>query len=150
MSVALSGKDTLLLDTRILQDLADGDTAVLEFPNDSVSMKKGKNGNALYAFNSTGKTVNVTIRVVAGSADDKYLNSRYQEFLLDPPSFIFLEGEFVKRVGDGQGNITNIVYKMDGGVIMKPPGSKENVEVDTEQSVSIYTIGFANNDRALS
>lgn len=149
MSVALNGKDTLILDARILTDLADGDTAVLEFPNDLAGVKVGKNGNTLFAFNSTGQTCNLTIRVVMGSEDDKYMNSRLQEYRNDPASFVLFKAELIKRVGDGEGNVINNTYKVSGGIITKIPGAKENVEGDTEQSVTIYTITFANTDRSL-
>lgn len=150
MSVALNGNDTVILDARILKDLADGDTAVLDFPNDLAGVKVGKNGNTLFAFNSTGQTCTMTIRVVMGSDDDKYLNSRLQEFRNDPPSFILFKAELIKRVGDGEGNIVNNTYKVSGGIITKIPGAKENVEGDTEQTVAIYTLTFANTDRSLA
>lgn len=150
MQVSLTGKDTTILDSRIMKALADGDTVLLEVPNDLVAVKVGKDGNAVYAFNGTGKMVNVTIRVIRGSADDKYLNSRLQEQIRDLASFVLFKGEFIKRAGDGAGNVTADIYKLEGGVIQKMPGAKENVEGDTEQSVSIYQLQFANSDRALS
>jgi len=150
MSVALSGNDTLLIDTRIMKDLADGDTAVLDFPNELAGVKKGKNGNTLFAFNSSGTQCTLAVRVVMGSGDDKYLNSRLQEYRNDPAAFILFKAELIKRVGDGEGNITNNTYKVSGGIITKIPGAKENVEGDTEQAVAIYTLTFANTDRSLS
>ena len=112
--------------------------------------KVGKNGNTLYAFNSTGRTVTVTIRVMIGSADDNYINGRMVEFIQDPAAFLLVVGEFIKRVGDGVGNVTNIIYRMRGGVVQKMPGAKENDEGDTEQSVAIWQIVFANTDRILA
>lgn len=149
MSVALNGNDTLLLDGIIQKDLADGDTAVLDFPNELAGVKKGKNGNMLFAFNSSGTQCTLTVRVVMGSTDDKYLNSRLQEFRNDPPSFVLFKAELIKRVGDGEGNIVNNTYKVSGGIITKIPGAKENVEGDTEQAVTIYVLTFANTDRSL-
>jgi len=149
MSVALTGKDTTILDSRMLTDFATGDVVNIEAPNNLVELKQGKNGNAIYAYNSTGKQVNVTIRVIRGTADDKYLTSRMQEYINDPPAFILISGEFIKRSGDGKGNITNEVYTMSGGVIQKMPGGKENVEGDTEQAISIYVIVFSNADRVM-
>lgn len=149
-SVALTGKDTIILDTgRVLNDLADGDTCVLDFPNNLVEAKAGKNGNMIYAFNASGKLVNVTIRVLRGTADDKYLNSRLQEYVNDPASFVLVAAEFIKRVGDGAGNITSEVYQMDGGCFQKMPGGKENVAGDTEQAVATYALTFANSNRSL-
>ena len=60
-----------------------------------------------------------------------------------------LEGELVKRVGDGQGNITTDTYLVTGGVFTKNVEVKSNAEGDTEQSVAVYTIHFGNNTRTL-
>lgn len=149
MSVALTGKDTTIIDTRRLTDQATGDCVLIDAPNNLVELKQGKNGNAIYAYNATGKQVNVTLRVIRGTADDKYLAARMQEYINDPAAFVLISGEFIKRSGDGAGNITNEVYTMSGGIIQKMPGGKENVEGDTEQAVSIYVIIFSNADRVL-
>ena len=149
MSVALTGKDTTIIDTRRLTDFATGDVVLIDAPNNLVELKQGKNGNAIYAYNATGKQVTATIRVIRGTADDKYLAARMQEYINDPAAFVLISGEFIKRSGDGAGNITNEVYTMSGGVIQKMPGGKENVEGDTEQAVSIYVLVFSNADRVL-
>lgn len=155
MSVSLTGKDTIAVGSRglaprILADLADGDTGVLDFPNNLVEAKTGKNGNTIYAFNSTGKVVTLNIRVIRGSADDKYLNGEMNRYLQDPAAYTLIDGEIVKRIGDGEGNITNDVYSLDGGVVQKMPATKENVEGDTEQAVTIWQVIFANSDRGLT
>lgn len=155
MSVSLTGKDTIALGSRglaprIFADLADGDTGVLEFPNNLVEAKTGKNGNTIYAFNSTGKVVTFTVRVIRGSADDKYLNAEMNRYLLDPAAYTLIDGEIIKRIGDGEGKITNDVYSLDGGVVQKMPAAKENVEGDTEQSVTVWMIIFANSNRGLT
>jgi hypothetical protein len=149
MSISLTGEDTTIINGRILRDLADGDCVAIDVPNNIAEQKIGKNGNILVAFNATGKTVNVTIRVIAGSADDKFLNSEYASFINDPASFPMFEGEFIKRVGDGSGNVNNIVYSLGKGVPQKMPVVKENKEGDTEQSVAIWMLQFANTDRAI-
>lgn len=148
-SVALTGNDVAILDSRILRDFADGDTIVLDVPNNLAEGKAGKNGNMIYAYNASGRIVNATIRVLRGSADDKYLNSRLQEYINDPAGFVLIAGEFIKRTGDGAGNITAETYRLDGGAFQKMPGGKENVAGDTEQAVAVYVITFANSQRAL-
>ena len=148
-TVALTGKDTIIIDDRILADSADGDTAVLEFPNNLMEVKAGKNGNVIYAFNAQGKLVNLTLRVIRGSPDDKYLQSRLQEYINDPAAFVLVEAELIKRAGDGAGNITADTYQLQGGAFQKMPAAKENVAGDTEQAVSIYAISFGNSQRAL-
>jgi hypothetical protein len=150
MSVALTGADTTLIGARIFSDFADGDVVLLDFPNNLVEAKKGKNGNVIYALNSTGKQVTVTIRLLMGSADDKYMNSQLNLYLLDPPSYVLMEGEFIKRVGDGKGNVTNVIYKLNGGIVQKMPSGKENIEGDTTSAVSIWQMIFSNSDRAMA
>lgn len=153
--VSLTGKDTITLGARggaprILIDLADGDTGLLDFPNNLVEGKTGKNGNTIYAFNSTGVVSTLTLRVLRGSTDDKFLNSEQNLYKQDPASYVLLDGEIIKRVGDGIGNVTNDVYSIEGGIIQKMPIVKENVEGDTEQAVTIWIIMFANTDRGLT
>jgi len=148
-SVSLTGKDTTIMNDRIFGDFGDGDCVNLEFPNNLVEAKVGKNGNSIYAFNASGRLVNVKCRVLLGSSDDKYLNSEMTRYINDPASYTLLLGEFIKRVGDGAGNVTNITYKVDGGIVQKVPGAKENVSGDTEQALAEYTIVFANTDRSL-
>jgi hypothetical protein len=150
MSVSLTGNDTIIIAARVFRDLADGNVGMIEFPNNLVEVKNGKNGNRIYALNAQGGIANLTLRLIRGSSDDKYLNSRLAEYRNDPASFILMDGEFVKRVGDGQGNVTSDVYRLDGGIIQKVPGVKDNVEGDTEQAVSIWNITFGNTNRAMS
>lgn len=150
MSVSLTGNDTIIIDSRVIKDLADGDVGMLDFPNNLVEAKNGKGGNTIYALNVQGKVATLNLRVLRGSADDKYLNSRMNEYLNDPATFILFTGEIVKRAGDGQGNVTADIYRNAGGIIQKMPAVKENVEGDTEQSVTIWQIIYANNDRTMS
>lgn len=155
MSTALTGKDTISVGTRglsprVFADLADGDTAMLDFPNNLTAKKTGKNGNTIYAFNSTGVLCTLTLRVIRGSDDDKFLNGELNAYKEDPAGYTLLDGNIVKRIGDGEGNITSDVYILNGGTIQKYPTVKENVEGDTEQAVTIWQIEFANSNRALT
>ncbi len=150
MSVALTGNDTHIVAGRILSDFGDGDVGSLDFPNNLVEGKVGKNGNVIYALNTTGKTSTYIARVLLGSDDDKFFNAKMNQYLNDPASFSLMDGEFIKRVGDGDGNVNNIVYVLDGGIIQKMPNLKENVEGDVEQAIAIWQIVYANTDRAIS
>jgi hypothetical protein len=148
--VTLTGSDTIILGSRVFSDFADGDVVNIDFPNNLVETKTGKNGNTIYALNSTGKVATVTMRVLRGSADDKYMNSQMNLYLQDPPSYTLLDGEFIKRVGDGQGNVTNDIYQLNGGAIQKLPGGKDNVEGDTEAAVTVWQVVFSNTARAIA
>ena len=148
-SLSLTGNDTLKLRDRVFADFEDGDYAVLTFPNDIAALKTGKDGNTIYALNETGRQAELVIRVLRGSSDDKFLQNILAEQRNDFSGFVTLEGELVKRVGDGQGNITTDTYLVTGGVFTKNVEVKSNAEADTDQSVSVYTIAFGNNTRTL-
>lgn len=149
-SVAMSGSDALTLNNRLLADFADGDYANLEFPNGVADVKTGKNGNSIYSFNATGKQSDLTIRVLRGSADDKFLNNLLALQQGNFSSFILMTGNMVKKIGDGEGNVSNDTYVMSGGIFAEQVGAKSNVEGDTEQSVSIYKLKFSNAPRAIT
>ena len=148
-SVSLTGNDTLKLRDRVFADFADADFAALTFPNDIAALKTGKDGNTIYALNETGRQAELVIRVLRGSSDDKILQNLLAAQHNDFPGFVTIEGELVKRVGDGKGNIITDTYLLTGGVFTKNVEVKSNAEGDTEQSVAVYTIGFGNNTRTL-
>lgn len=148
-SVSLTGADTIKINNRILSDLADGDCAVLTFPNEIATVKTGKDGNSIYAFNQTGKNCDLVLRVLRGSSDDKFLLNLFNTMKIDFSGFVLVSGEFIKRVGDGTGNVSNDTYLVAGGIFNKNIDAKNNAEGDTEQSVAIYTLRFANGDRSI-
>jgi len=150
MSISLTGQDTIIINNRVISDLADADCGTLNFPNELASLKTGKNGNAIYALNNTGKECDVVLRVVRGSEDDKFLNGLLAVQNANFSAFILMSGEFIKKVGDGQGNVNNDTYIMNGGIFSKQVGAKSNVEGDSEQSVAIYEMKFANSPRVIS
>ena len=144
MNVSLSGADVIKIDDRILNDLADGDAVHLTSPNDLANVKVSKNGNMIFAMNNTGLQVLCTVRLLLGSADDNWLNSRLQEMKNDFSSFILLSGVFTKRVGDGVGKLSSAVYMLAGGIFKRQPEAKTSGEGDTEQSVVVYELLFGN------
>lgn len=149
-AIALSGSDTINLNNRVLADLADGNCVELTFPNDIANVKTGKNGNSIYGLNESGKQCEVKVRVLRASDDDKFLNGLLVQQQANFAGTILLIGQFVKKIGDGTGAITSDTYVMSGGVFTKQVEGKNNVEGDTEQSVSIYTMKFSNAPRAIT
>lgn len=149
-TVSLSGNDIVNLNNRVFSDFADGDVADLKYPNDIAGVKTGKNGNTLYVLNETGKQAEFMLRLIRGSSDDKFLNSLLASQQANFAGFPLMIGEFVKRIGDGKGVVTNDTYILGGGVFTKQPEAKSNVEGDTNASVIIYTFKFSNVPRGLS
>lgn len=148
-TASLSGNDTINIGGTVLADFADGDIATLAFPNELMAVKTGKNGNSIFAFNATGLQCDVTIRVIRGSADDAYLNGIVQALKASPESFVLLDAQFVKRIGDGQGNVTNDTYILGGGVPTRQVPATSNVEGGTDASVAVYEFKFTNTNRGI-
>jgi hypothetical protein len=147
--VALTGKDVIKINDRLLNDLMDGDVASLVFPNDTVVAKTGKNGNTIFSFKYDGKVCNFTLRVVRGSGDDKFLNNLFNLLNNDPAAFSLMSGEFAKQIGDGSGNITQDIYILSGGIFKKAPEGKENADGETDQAVTVWELIFTNAPRSI-
>lgn len=148
--VALSGADTLMINNRILSDLGDGDCVVLTFPNEIANLKTGKNGNSIYGFNESGKQCDLTIRVIRGSSDDKFLNGLLASQQANFAGTVLMIGEFVKKIGDGAGNVAGDTYIMSGGIFTKQVEAKNNVDGDTQQSITEYSLKFSNAPRVIT
>ena len=144
MSVALTGNDTIILGGVVLADFADGDVAELKFPNDLVEVVNGKNDNAIYALNAKGKMGDLTLKLLRGSPDDIFLTVQTNAMVNgDFPSYVLLNGNFTKRIGDGSGRVSNDRYLALGGVVAKLPDATSSSDGKTEQAISQYTVKFA-------
>lgn len=142
--VSLTGQDTVQIDGIIFETLGDGTPFDVTFPNDLGMVKAGKNGNTLYAKNEMGRIADITVRVLLGGTDDKYLNGRLIQWIQDPSTFTLLTAMFVKRVGDGEGNIESKIYNCTGGFFKRQVEAKTSAESDTDQSIAVYQLTFGN------
>lgn len=147
---SLTGADTISIDGIPLVDLGDGDVGALTYPNELVGVTTGKNGNSIFALNETGDQADLVLRVLRGSNDDKTLNSRLATMKTDFSAFVTITSQVIKKIGDGQGNISNDIYDLSGGVFLKRVETTSNVEGNTDQSLSIYTIKFTNSPRSIA
>ena len=150
MRRSLSGNDVLTLNSRVFADVIDGDFATLTFDNEVAVVKTGKNGNAIYSQNATGRQATLVLRILRASPDDKFLNNLYNLQKAQQESFVAVTGEFIKKIGDTLGNVQSDSYLLSGGIFTKEIDAKMNVEGDTEQSVSIYTLMFSDAVRVIS
>ncbi len=137
-AIALTGEDIFVINGRVLSDVADGDWTKITFDAKLVAVKVSKDGNLVYAQNQMGYLAKIALRLLIGSSDDTYVNSLFNQQTHDFSSFTLAGGSFTKRVGDGQGNVSNVIYQYVGGVINAIPEVKSSAEGDTEQSVSIW------------
>ncbi len=144
----LTAEDTLTVYDRVLTDFADGDVSALAFAGDTMVVKVGKNKNSIFAKNENGSSATLTIRLIRGSSDDRFMSGKLSAMNRDFVSQSLANGELVKRLGDGQGGVIRDVYTLLGGTFQKNVDGKENVEGDTEQGVAVYTMIFANVKRS--
>lgn len=149
-TVAMSGNDTITINNRIFADLADGNCAELTFPNDLATVKTGKNGNSIYGLNESGRQADFVLRIIRGSSDDKFMLGLMAQQKNNFAGFPLMAGEFIKKVGDGSGNVASDTYITSGGVFSRDIDAKSNVEGDSEQSVVIYRLKFANAPRVIT
>lgn len=149
-TVAMSGADTLMINNRVMADLADGNCIELTFESDIASVKTGKNGNSIYGLNETGRQAMAKIRYIRGSADDKFMNALLAQQQSNFSGFPLMFGSFIKKIGDGNGNVTSDTYIVSGGVFTKIPEAKTNTDGESEQSVVVYTLKFSNAPRVIT
>ena len=147
---ALSGNDTAVINNRSFADFADGNIVELTFQSDIAQVKTGKNGNSIYGLNTTGFQCEVKVRLIRGSSDDIFMNNLLVQQNNNFAGFPLMIGQFIKKIGDGQGNITSDTYILSGGIFNKQVEATSNVEGDSAQSVAIYMLKFANSPRAIT
>ena len=145
----VTSDDTLTLYGRVFNDIADNDVSVITFPNDAVNVSTGKNKNTIFSKSEKGSNATLVLRLIRGSNDDQFMQSQIAAMNQDFVSTVLATGSFVKRLGDGQGNVRNDVYTLAGGVITRQVDGKENVAGDTEQGVSVYNMMFATAGRSI-
>lgn len=146
---AITSDDTLTLFGAVLTDFADGDVSKIEFSEDIGVVKTGKDGNTIFTDKQPGNNATLTLRLMRGSSDDQTLNTQLLSQQSDFSGFTLAQGTFVKRIGDGQGNVVSDSYTLANGLFTKLPGVSENVEGTTDQAVSIYTLKFATATRGI-
>lgn len=146
---AVAGKDVLIINGQILTGYADGDAIKFEPQGPIAQMKVSKDGNSIYSLQYTGIMAKLGLRLVRACFDDQTLNGLLQQWISDPTSFILMSGSYVKRIGDGQGNIVNEVYQLAGGVFEMIPGGHSNSDGNIEQSVTVYSFLFRNDARLM-
>lgn len=145
----ITGDDTFIVYDQVITDLANDDVSTVTFGANIFESKVGKNGNTIHAFNEQGNTADVIIRVIKGSTDDRFLQGKIDGFIKDKVGSALAFGSFVKRLGDGSGNIVSESATLLGGVIKKQPGTKGNTSGDTEQAVSVYEFFFPSVKRGI-
>lgn len=146
----VTSDDTLTIFGRIMNDFADGKTTTITFPNDFANVVTGKNGNGIISKNANGGNSVLTLRLMRGSSDDNFLQAKIASAQADFVAQELATGEFVKRLGDGAGEVKRDVYTLLGGTFSKiAPDAEEDVSGTTDQAVAVYTIKFIKTLRSI-
>ena len=144
--LSYTGNDLIEFNSRTLADFANGDVVTVTYPNEASGTAVGKDGNVIVVGNEQGRIANVTIRVVRGSADDKFLNSFVKLWYNDRMSFVPASMTLTKMISV-DGSVTNDIMPLKFGVPAKgSPDYKVNVEGDVEQAVAVYNFRFVTTD----
>lgn len=144
---AVAGKDVLIINGQIFTGLADGDAIKCEPQGPISQYKVSKDGNTIIALQYSGIVVKLTVRLVRTCFDDQTLNGLLQQWIGNPTGFSTMAGSYVKRIGDGKGNVINEVYQLAGGVFEAIPAGHTNTDGSLEQNVTVYTMFFRNDAR---
>jgi hypothetical protein len=153
----LVGNDTIILTLPIangVRTMTDffghGEIGKITFGTDVVTVKTGKNGNAVFASNESGNQATMELRLLRGSPDDIALNTTLAMYKSDPAAFVLISGLISKRLGTGvgpSGSSSAVVisdqFALTGGVITKNVDVVSNVEGDVEQAITVWTLQFA-------
>ena len=148
-SLSLVGQDTIIINDRVINDLATSTVGSLTFDGDVAAIQVGKDGNAIFSYNAQGEQSTFDLRVIRGSSDDKFFNGLYSQQQANFVGVTVLTGVIVKKIGDGQGNISKDTYSLSGGVFIRGVDVQSNVEGDTEQGVSTWRMRFAKTVRSI-
>lgn len=133
----------------ILSDFADGTVAELNAPNELSTLTTGYNGNSLGSHNEPGRQRELTLRLVKGSADDKRFNANYNLWKNRDIRFKPLEMTFTKNVAHETGSITNDRVTCYFGLPTGQPAQVADMNGNTDQVVSVYSIRFGNSERSM-
>lgn len=149
MGTTLTGRDTLVINGRVIHDFAHGKYVEITFESPLLNMDVSKDGNVLLSQNLAGQKAKLTLRLGVGSFDDQFLSGLLQTWINDPPTFTLLTGSFAKRVGDGKGETKNVIYQLAAGSFSKIPEIQSEAGGSTDQAVATYDMMFVLQTRAI-
>lgn len=137
-----TGDDTILLENRLLNDLADGNCIQATFPNSTVNITEGKDGNVIIS-KIEAKRIDVTIRCLAGGETDEFLTNKYYQYINDSAGYIGFSCCFKKKIGNGKGEKRTIEVGGEVGVVDKLPDMVDNTTGDVSNGVAEYLLHFS-------
>lgn len=141
--MSFAGTDTVIIDDRPITDLFDGTFATLTYPNDIASGINGFDNNTAVVSLPAGEKAQLTLRLLAGNDDDKYLNQRFNQWKNNKATFVALSGTLVKHFGDGTGQTTNKRQELINGYFLRKVDTEMDAGGGSNQTTSTYILEFA-------
>jgi hypothetical protein len=138
-----SGNDVIEIDDRLITDFADGDVAVLTFPNQKISKFSGDEGNTITVENANGRQAQLQLRILQNSRDYQYLKLRMSQQDADLVSMAKLTARFTKITGDENGKTTKDVVSCYGGNFVNNVQLTKGKNGNVEAGVAIFAILFS-------
>ena len=139
-NVLLVGRDSVIFDGQdITKDLVDGDVVTIAPQGALNNVASTYGGKMIVAEDRNGQIHTMTMRLMRGSEMDQWLQSRYQEYHNDSPTFKTLNGSATQRIGDGDGNVITNTFAINNAVFSQSPvNATINTNGSTEQLVRQY------------
>jgi hypothetical protein len=141
-----TGTDLIEVDNLVLTDFADGDVAVLTFPNQKISKISGDNGNTITVENASGRQAQLQLRILQNSSDYKYLKSRMSQQDADLISMVKLTAKFTKITGDDKGKVSKDTVSCYGGNFTNNVQFTKGKNGNAEVGVAVFTILFSRSE----
>lgn len=147
--MAIVADSTLIINERIISELANSTSVDLTPPSELVQMNIGKNGHILVGENAQGKMTDLKIRIVLGGSDDKFLNSLLTQANQRLSTFVPLTCKVSHIVRNAE-EVNLVQHILGEGVFAQLIPASMNAEGDTEQAVAVYSFKFGRYRRVIT
>ncbi len=127
------------------KDTVEKEVGFLDYHWTIVIERIGRDGFPLVSPDFKDRSGTLTLRLVTGSSEDKYLYNEITSYLNDPSSYSPIEGRILQRVG-GYNRVTT-TYKLSGGVVKGIPALSIKKVKNKEVVISEWTLSFCKIER---
>jgi hypothetical protein len=146
----IASNDGLIINSRVITNFAGPKSILTEYPNDINDIHIFKNGNMIWMRKIQGLLVNITIKLMINSDDDKFLNSLFKSSQQNPNIFSPINMQHIKNTTNENGNLLQAIVDIPWAMFQKLPSMQDDSEGDVEQAISTWGfIGKAKEGRTI-
>jgi len=121
--------------------LANAAAISVAFPNQTGNLEVFK-GGATFAIDVSASKADLKVRVIKGNDDDYFFNQKVSDILTKKATAKAMIATVIGNFGDGSGMVRKMTATLTFGFVNKRADFVNNVNGDTEQAISEYTINF--------